>query len=203
MPITTYLANALLNHALRNSTFTPPATIYFTLHTGNPGDNGANEMAVTRVAGTYSAASNKSIALTATITFTNCPTGEVVGFSVWDSLTTGNCLWTSFLTGAIKSFTGDVGDLVTCPSHGFVANDRVVFYDDGVGTLPTGISEATLYYVISSGLTTDAFKVSTTQGGSAVDITAVGQGVVAKVSPKTIANNGDSFNLTAAPLAFA
>jgi len=204
MPITTFFANKILDHMLRNQAYTPPSTIYFSIHNGDPSDGSTNEMAVTRVAGTYAAASGKSAALSATVPITNCPTGTVKAFSIWDSLSGGNCLWTGWLTGAPKAFTGEESaELITCPSHGLSADDQVVFYDDVVGTLPTGISEATPYYVISSGLTTDAFKVSATQGGSAVNITAKGQGLVAKLSPKTISNSGDTFNLTAAPLSFA
>jgi hypothetical protein len=204
MPITTYMANKVFDHLLRNQAYTPPSTIYFSLNTADPGDNGANEMAVTRVAGTYSAASSKSVALSSAVVFTNCPTGTVVAFSIWDALSSGNCLWTGFLTASPKAFTGDDStDVITCPGHGLTTNDQVVFYDDGVGTLPTGVSEATLYYVISSGLTTDAFKISTTLGGSAVNITAKGQGLVSKTTPKTIANAGDTFNLSTATLSLA
>lgn len=202
--ISSFFANKILDHMLRNQAYTPPSTIYFSIHTGDPGDAGANEAAVTRVAGTYAAAASKSVALTGTVSITNCPAVTVVAFSVWDAVSAGNMLWAGWLSGAPKAFTGEeTAEDLTCPNHGFVADDRVVFYDDGVGTLPTGVSEGTLYYVISAGLTTHAFRVSTTQGGSAINITAKGQGLVAKVSPKVIANEGDTFNLTAAPLSLA
>ena len=201
MPITSFFANKILDHMLRNQSYTPPASIYFSIHTGDPTDGSTNEMAVTRVAGSYAAAAGKSIALSAVVPIVNCPLGTVKAFSIWDAISSGNCLWTGWLSGATKAFTGEgTAELVTCPAHSFVADDQVVFYDDGVGTLPAGLAEATLYYVIASGLATDAFKVSATQGGSAVNITATGQGLVAKVTPKTIANAGDTFNLTAAPL---
>jgi len=52
--------------------------------------------------------------------------------------------------------------------HGLVAGDAVILETDGA--LPTGLSADTvLYYVISAGLTADAFEVSTTIGGSAVN----------------------------------
>jgi len=51
--------------------------------------------------------------------------------------------------------------------HGLVANDAVILETDGA--LPTGLTADTvLYYVISTGLTADDFRVSTTIGGSAV-----------------------------------
>jgi hypothetical protein len=60
-------------------------------------------------------------------------------------------------------------DMITVPSHGFTSFDPVVFS----GTTPGGITAGTTYYVDSYGV--NQFKVSTTPGGGAVDITtAVG-----------------------------
>ncbi len=67
------------------------------------------------------------------------------------------------------SVVANVDDTLTATAHGLVANDTVLFETDG--TIPTGLTEDTLYYVISSGLTSSVFKVSATLGGSAVDIT--------------------------------
>jgi len=74
-----------------------------------------------------------------------------------------------------KSFTADdTTDLITSSSHGLVANDVVIFETDNM--LPNGLNADKPYYVISDGLTVDTFKVSTTLGGSAVDITNNGTG---------------------------
>lgn len=58
--------------------------------------------------------------------------------------------------------------ITTSSAHGLSAGDTVIFETDG--TIPTGLTADTQYYVISTGLTTTDFKVSTTAGGSAVDI---------------------------------
>jgi predicted phage tail protein len=44
------------------------------------------------------------------------------------------------------------------------------------GTLPTGIVDGTTYYVASDGLTSTAFKVSATSGGTAIDFTGTATG---------------------------
>lgn len=61
-------------------------------------------------------------------------------------------------------------------AHGLLAGDRVRFSTSG--TLPVPLDENVLYYVIDStaGANADFFKVSTTEGGSAVDITVAGVG---------------------------
>jgi len=57
--------------------------------------------------------------------------------------------------------------VVTWSSHGLSANDPVIFQT--TGTLPSPITAGTIYYVLSTGLTTDSFEISTAVGGSAVD----------------------------------
>lgn len=63
---------------------------------------------------------------------------------------------------------------VTTLPHGLAIGTIVGFKT--TGTLPGNISATTPYYVISSGLTTIAFKVSLSAGGSAVDLTSNGTG---------------------------
>lgn len=55
-------------------------------------------------------------------------------------------------------------------SHGLLADWRVIFYS-GISP-PGGINIGDTYYVISAGLTATDFRVSTTRGGSAVNLTA-------------------------------
>lgn len=57
--------------------------------------------------------------------------------------------------------------VVSKTAHGLQANDPIVFRT--TGALPTGITAGTVYYVISAGLTANAFEFSTTVGGSAVN----------------------------------
>lgn len=54
-------------------------------------------------------------------------------------------------------------------AHTLVEGDIVHFTT--TGALPTGLAVNTDYYVISAGLTADAFRVSTSRGGSAVNTT--------------------------------
>lgn len=69
-----------------------------------------------------------------------------------------------------EAFTVDVGtDIFTSAAHGLFNNDTIVFRS--TGTLPAPLTAGTIYYVIDS--TLDTFRVSLTQGGAAVDITAV------------------------------
>ncbi len=71
--ITTTNAHNELSALLRAVTFTGPATLYMSLHTGDPGDTGANEYTAytgTRPQITFSAPANKQTASTAQIDYT-------------------------------------------------------------------------------------------------------------------------------------
>lgn len=65
--------------------------------------------------------------------------------------------------------------VITVNSHGLIAGDIVIF--STAGTLPTGITANTVYFVTSTSLTSNTFTVSATLGGAAVTTTTSGSGV--------------------------
>jgi hypothetical protein len=79
---------------------------------------------------------------------------------------------------AVSSINTANETITTAAAHGLIADDLVYFYGSA---MPDGLSAATPYYVMSSGLTGTSFKVSATKGGvTAVDILTAGTGVYAK-----------------------
>ncbi len=124
------------------------------------------------------------------------PAGTTVqSVGLWDAGTAGNLLgvFPYGSTGQVVDGVATVStaDLFTSVAHGLTTDDRVFFAAIAGETLPTGISATTLYFVLASGLTTDAFKVSTTSGGSALDITAAGECAFFKTVPNTFASAGN------------
>lgn len=83
---------------------------------------------------------------------------------------------TTALTGFDKSyyikFTAETSDTCTSPNHGLANNTPV--YVVSTGTIPAGLSPLTQYYIINSA--TNTFKLSTSIGGAAVNITSAGSG---------------------------
>jgi len=68
-------------------------------------------------------------------------------------------------------------DIFTLGAYSGLANDdQVWIYQAGVAALPTGVSEDTLYYVVS--YTADTCKLSLSQGGAAVNITVDGDCII-------------------------
>lgn len=78
------------------------------------------------------------------------------------------------VTQEAKPVTIDVATstfIVEC-GHGYTAGDRVVISPaTTTSSLPCGINSTTLYYVIATGLTTTAFKLSATSGGASLTLT--------------------------------
>lgn len=63
------------------------------------------------------------------------------------------------------------GTFTAAAPHALIAGDPVVF---GAIVTTTGVVAGTVYYVIATGLTTTAFKLSLTPGGSAIVLTGDG-----------------------------
>lgn len=91
---------------------------------------------------------------------------------------------------SVPDATAFGADTIYSEAHGLVAGNSVLFWDDFNAGLPAGLAEDTEYFVIASGLTADAFKVSATLGGSALDITDEGVGTAQKFTPEVFAGQG-------------
>ncbi|TWI18990.1 hypothetical protein IQ15_07016 [Bradyrhizobium yuanmingense] len=81
--------------------------------------------------------------------------------------------WTPVSKVATVTISNASPGVVTLASHGFVANDPVVFSTSG--SLPTGLTPGTTYYV-KTVLTANTFTVSATAGGAAINTSSAGSG---------------------------
>lgn len=75
---------------------------------------------------------------------------------------------------ALTSISNASPAVFTLTAHGLSIGDAIVLSTSGA--LPTGLVVGTVYYVISAGFTANAFEVSATLGGSAVNTTGAGSG---------------------------
>lgn len=199
MTLSNYAENALGNHVLRGGTapMTAVSQAYLHLYPTDPTE--ADTAAELTTAGGYapqainfSAPTNGVFPNSAAVNFPAGTTLSSAAFSgaaafmgIRDSATPngGNLLWYGPCISSTPQDFVAKPSLFQAPAHGFVANDLVVFWGD---SLPAGLTQGTRYYVISTGLTTDAFAVSTTQGGSSITLTGNGSGRVAKDGTQTV-----------------
>lgn len=166
--------------------------------TANAGEATGGSPAYARVAVTFGAAASRLKSNTGALTI-DVPAGTYGFFTMWNA-STGNS-GTQYLghipfggASAIKGFfsvdTTLTNDQFLSPGHGMSNTDRVMLFDVFGTALPTGVAEGTIYYVVSAA--TDTFKVSTTSGGAAVDLTGVGggEGFFQRVIPETFGSQG-------------
>ncbi|MDW8068561.1 MAG: hypothetical protein RML46_06590 [Anaerolineae bacterium] len=100
MDISDYLENAWLD-TLRGNPFSVSA-VYMSLHSDDPGEDGANEISgdgYARVQVIFNAPSEGSMAMASPVEFPNMPNVTVTHVGLWDSATGGNFL----LRGALSS----------------------------------------------------------------------------------------------------
>jgi microcystin-dependent protein len=103
-------------------------------------------------------------------------------------------LFNAITAAAVVTITIANPAVVSWTNHGLVAGNVISF--ETTNTLPTGISVGTNYYVISAGLTTNAFEFSTSVGGSAVVTTGSQSGVqTARHNPHGCGNGTTTFGI--------
>jgi hypothetical protein len=195
-----FTATAIANIA-DNAAASPATNLYVGLCTANPGEGGdqtTNEtaytnyarVAVARTSGGWTVSSN-TVTNAAAINFAQCgATGATLMF--WTIGTASSGAGKLLYYGPIGSpkgpFVGEnSNDQITNKGHGLSVDDRVVFYAPPNATLPAGITEGTVYFV-KTVPDSDNITIATTSGGTTIDITADGSGVMFKVTPLAVAN---------------
>lgn len=152
--------------------------------------------AYARQAVTWAAASSGQKSNSGALTF-DVPAGTYAFLTLWNA-STGNS-GTQFrgwvpINGNIKGFfsvdTTLTNDALFSVAHGLSNGDRVVVFNVFAESLPTGLTEGAVYYVVNT--TTNSFKVASSAGGTAIDITAVGggEGYFQSVIPETFGAQG-------------
>lgn len=102
----------------------------------------------------------------------------------------------STISPSVGTFTVTIATpgVFTLNGHGLVAGDQV--YLTTTSALPTGLSANTIYYVIAAGLTANAFELSATRGGAAINTTGSQSGVhTLRYCPYGLGDGSTTFNI--------
>lgn len=182
-----------------------PSITHLSLLTALPSTE-ASGGSMARQAVTWAAGASGQKKPTAQVQWTPPASTTVVAWSGHDALTAGNQIYYGGLGSTLRGFGSALAssNVITSYAHGLTTDDRVFVWSAfGESGLPTGLSNGTLYFVLASGLTADAFTLSTTSGGAAVDITANGEVQWAKTVPVTTSALGtDTVTIPAANFVF-
>lgn len=195
-----FQATAIANIA-DNAASSPLTNLYVALHTADPGEAGDQttseatytgyaRVAVARTSGGWAISAN-AVDNVAAITFGQCTAGSntITHWSIGVAASAASkILYKGSLGTSVQGpFTAATNDDITIPGHTLVVDDRVSFYPVAGSSLPTGITEGTIYWVKTSA--TNVITISTTQGGGTLDITAVGDGIAFKASVLAVSVN--------------
>lgn len=191
----------------QNTTSSPATNIYVSLHNADPGENGSqstnetgytnySRVAVVRTSAGWSVSGTAPAIATnvSAVTFPQCgTTGDTLThFGLGLAASGAGTLLASgpIGSGPALEFTASAASpgVLTVPNSGFAVNNRVSCYPTPTGTLPSGVTEGTVYFVGTvSGIT---ITLSTTAAnGSPVNTSAVGAGVAILQSPLIVSNN--------------
>lgn len=123
----------------------------------------------------------------------NVPAGNTVAFVGFENnISTGDGKTLGYWPlggGTVQAgVAAATGETISSIAHGLANGDRVVFFDVAGGGVPSGLTEGVVYFVVGSAANT--FQVSTTLGGSAVNITADGETFFVKAIPEAFGSQG-------------
>lgn len=116
---------------------------------------------------------------------------DVIGWGVYSASTGGTLHAIGLLDSDVPvlGYGNTSSDLIDSPGHGLATDQRVFVLGVAGSALPGTLAEGTAYYVLAAGLTTDAFALSTSSGGSAVNISSDGTAMFIPYKAVTIATN--------------
>ncbi len=206
-------SDRILNHMYRNSSFTSPVTVYAGLLTAVTDLEAGTVTETTygsyaRQAVTFGAPggalNGRQITNSGAVTFpakSDAGSVTLIACGIYDAVTAGNLFDINFLDSKdplIATVDDITADTFEAPAHGMVNDQRVRLEQiPGSGSLPTGVSLNTDYFVVTA--TTDDFQLSTTQGGAAINITAIGRCLVMPYT-QLIINQNDAPQFATAQL---
>jgi hypothetical protein len=192
-----YNATAIANLA-DNAAASPLANIHVALHSADPGEAGdqsTNEIsytgyarvAVARTTGGWTVTNNQ-VSPAANIDFGECTAGSATAMFFSTGVAASGAtkiLHKGPLGSVLGPFTATTADVITLPGlSGVAVDDRIAFFAVPGSSLPTGITEGTVYWVKT--VSSNDITISATQGGATLDITAAGDGLAFKVTPNVI-----------------
>lgn len=103
----------ILDHIFNNAAAPAVAVPYVSLHTGDPGETGANEAtggSYARQSGAFGNAAAGAVSNTASVSFTGMPTATITHVGIWSSSTataTTAFIWGGALTASKSTTSGD------------------------------------------------------------------------------------------------
>jgi hypothetical protein len=198
-----------------NDATSPLGNLFVALHKTNPGEAGDQttgeadytgyaRQTVARTSGGWTVTNNR-VVNAADIQYPTCTAGTntLLFWSVGKVVSGASQILAYGPLGPATGFhtfnAENSTDVITSKGHGLVVDDRVVFLPLPNTTFPTGITEGTVYFV-KTVPDADTYTLAATSGGSTIDVTADGDGVVHKVIPVVVSTGNPVAKIAAGAL---
>lgn len=198
--LTDYSSQNVLNYMTGKTAMPTLPTGYLALFTAAGIDagtgftevTGGSYARVTTSGASWNAASGSAPSTTsnsATLSFpaATASWGTVIAFGIYDAATNGNLLWWDYLGNfpwlPATASSASPG-VLTAKAHAYGVNDPVIFSTEYGGTAPTFSQSNFTGVLIVAHTATDTFDV--TNGGTAVNTSATGSGMVRKIVQQSI-----------------
>lgn len=199
--------NATSWTSIAQNNASPATSLYVSLHTADPGEAGSqttNETAYTNYARVAVARSNTGFSCSGgspavvtnagAITFAQCGTtgATITHWGIGLASSGAGTLLCSGPVGAgpALEFTGTAASpgVLTVPNGSFTVNQQASVYPTATASLPSGLTEGTVYFIGTvAGLNV---TLSTSTGnGTPVNTTAAGSGVIIAQTPLIVSTN--------------
>lgn len=111
MSLSDFAENELLDALVNNGSFAGGATVYVSLHTADPGEDGSNEASggsyARQASGGFAAAAGGTTDNDAVIDFTSMPAETLTHVGIWDAVSAGNFLIGGALSASRTTNAGD------------------------------------------------------------------------------------------------
>ena len=167
---------------------------YASLHSAYSA-TGANELtggSYVRVSVTWSAASAGSKAAASVASALNVPGASTVAFAgLWSASSSGTFAAMAANGGASQygfTCTNASPGVLTAPGSSYGNGQTVVLWDGAGATIPAAFTVGTIYYVVSASGT--SFSLAATSGGSAINTSGAGAGIVQAITVETYGASG-------------
>ena len=168
---------------------------HLSLHDGDPGTTGANEVsggspAYAREAVTWGSAASREVDISAPLQFDVPASTTVLWVGMWSASTDGTYYGAIPVGGGPRKWFNmpdATDDIIYSEAHGYSDGQSVVVFA-GSGGLPGGLSEGTVYYVVNAN--TNDFQLESSIGGGVIGLSSIGDGFVQSIAPETFGSQG-------------
>ena len=190
-------ATAIANIA-DNAASSPITNLHVALHSAyvaSSGNQSTNEVsygsyarvAVARTNGGWTVSGNLVVPVS-TIAFPAASSGSATAMFATvgtASSGTGKIIGRAGIGGALQIVHAATSDTITATAHGLAVDDRVAFYPTANVSLPTGITEGTVYFV-KTAPDANTLTIAATSGGTTIDVTGAAGALMQRITPLVI-----------------